>query len=147
VGDSFNAMDPREARGRFAAARVARLATSAADGRPHVVPLVFALDGETIYSAVDDVKPKATSRLKRLANIAGNPAVALLADHYEDDWTALWWVRADGTARLLEPDEAEAERARAHLADRYSQYRDAPPPGVVIAVDVTRWSGWSAAGG
>jgi PPOX class probable F420-dependent enzyme len=140
-------MDPREARGRFAAARVARLATSGADGRPHVVPLVFALEGETIYSAVDDVKPKATTRLKRLANIAANPAVALLADHYDDDWTALWWARADGTARLLEPGDAEAARARTLLAARYPQYRDAPPPGVVIAVDVARWSGWAAAAG
>jgi PPOX class probable F420-dependent enzyme len=138
-------MDPTEARRRFAAARVARLATAGADGRPHLVPVVFALDGDTLYTAVDDVKPKATTRLRRLANIAANPAVALLADHYEDDWRALWWVRADGTARLLEPDEDEAARARALLAARYPQYREAPPPGVAIAVDVTRWSGWSAA--
>jgi PPOX class probable F420-dependent enzyme len=137
-------MDPTEARRRFAAARVARLATAGADGRPHLVPVVFALDGDTLYTAVDDVKPKATTRLRRLANIAANPAVALLADHYDDDWRALWWVRADGTARLLDPDEDEAARARALLAARYPQYREAPPPGVAIAVDVTRWSGWSA---
>jgi PPOX class probable F420-dependent enzyme len=139
-------MDPTEARRRFAAARVARLATAGADGRPHLVPVVFALDGDTLSTAVDDVKPKATTRLRRLANIAANRAVALLADHYEDDWRALWWVRADGTARLLEPDEDEAARARALLAARYPQYREAPPPGVAIAVDVTRWSGWSATG-
>jgi len=140
-------MDPAQARERFAAARVARLATAGADGRPHLVPVVFAVDGDTLYTAVDDVKPKTTTRLRRLANIAANPAVALLADHYDDDWTALWWVRADGTARLVEPDDAEAARARALLAARYPQYRDAPPPGVAIAVDVTRWSGWAAAGG
>jgi PPOX class probable F420-dependent enzyme len=140
-------MDATEARTRFAAARVARLATAGADGRPHLVPVVFALDGDRLYTAVDDVKPKATTRLKRLANIAANPAVALLADHYEDEWTALWWVRADGTARLLDPGDDEAARARALLAERYAQYADAPPPGVVIAVDVTRWSGWAAAGG
>jgi PPOX class probable F420-dependent enzyme len=140
-------MDATEARTRFAAARVARLATVGAGGRPHLVPVVFALDGDTLYTAVDDVKPKATTRLKRLANIAANPAVALLADRYEDDWTALWWVRADGTARLLDPGDDEAARARALLAARYPQYADAPPPGVVIAVDVTRWSGWAAAGG
>jgi PPOX class probable F420-dependent enzyme len=139
-------MEPREARTRFAAARVARLATADAGGRPHLVPVVFALERDTLYSAVDDIKPKATSRLKRLANIAANPAVALLADHYDDDWTALWWVRADGAARLLEPGEPEAARARSLLAERYPQYRDAPPPGAVIAVDVARWSGWSAAG-
>ena len=139
-------MEPAEARARFAAARVARLATTGADGRPHLVPVVFALDGDTVYSAVDDVKPKATMRLRRLVNIAENPAVALLADHYEDDWTALWWVRADGTARLLDPGDDEAARARAILDERYAQYRAAPPPGVVIAVDVTRWSGWAAGG-
>jgi PPOX class probable F420-dependent enzyme len=141
------AMDATEARRRFAGARVARLATVGADGRPHLVPVVFALDGDTLYTAVDDVKPKATARLRRLRNIADNPAVALLADHYEDDWTALWWVRADGTARLLAPEDAEAGRARALLADRYAPYRDAPPPGVAIAVDVERWSGWEAAAG
>jgi PPOX class probable F420-dependent enzyme len=139
-------MDPSEARARFTSARVARLATAGADGRPHLVPVVFALDGDTLYTAVDDVKPKATTRLRRLANIAANPAVALLADHYEDDWTALWWVRADGTARLLDPEHSAAAQARALLAERYAQYRDAPPPGVVIAIDVARWSGWAAGG-
>jgi PPOX class probable F420-dependent enzyme len=138
---------PADARARFAAARVARLATVGAGGRPHLVPVVFALDGDTIYSAVDDAKPKATLRLRRLANIAVNPSVALLADRYEDDWSALWWVRADGTARAIEPAEPEAARARDLLAARYEQYRVAPPPGPVIAVAVERWSGWSAGAG
>ena len=138
-------VDPPDARARFAAARVARLATVDAGGRPHLVPVVFVLDGDTVYTAVDDAKPKATPRLKRLANIAANPAVALLTDHYEDDWSALWWVRADGTACVIKPAEAEAARARGLLAARYEQYRDAPPPGPVIAVAVERWSGWSAA--
>jgi PPOX class probable F420-dependent enzyme len=137
-------VEPSDARARFAASRVARLATVAADGRPHLVPVVFAVEGDTVYSAVDDVKPKATPRLRRVANIAANPAVALLADHYADDWAALWWVRADGTARVIEPGEPEAARARDLLAARYEQYRDAPPPGPVIAVDVARWSGWAA---
>jgi PPOX class probable F420-dependent enzyme len=140
-------MDATEARARFASARVARLATADADGRPHLVPVVFALDGDTLYTAVDDVKRKTTTRLRRLRNIAANPQVALLADHYEDDWNALWWVRADGTARLVDPGEPEAARARALLAERYPEYRDAPPPGVAIAVNVTRWSGWAATGG
>ena len=140
-------MTPEAARERFAAVRVARLATADAKGRPHLVPMVFVLAGETIYSAVD-AKPKRTDRLRRLANAAVNPRVALLADHYDDaDWTALWWVRADGVARLLDPDQADAEgeadRARSLLATRYPQYRHAPPPGVVIAVDVARWSGWA----
>jgi PPOX class probable F420-dependent enzyme len=139
-------VDAAAARSRFAAARVARLATAGADGRPHLVPVVFALDGDTLYTAVDDVKPKATQRLRRLRNIAANPAVALLADHYEDDWRALWWVRADGAARVLDPTEPEARRARALLAERYPQYRAAPPPGPVIAVAIERWTGWAAEG-
>ena len=139
-------MDAAGARTRFAAARVARLATVDADGRPHIVPVVFAVDGATLYTAVDDVKPKATQRLKRLANIAANPAVALLADHYDDDWSALWWVRADGTARIVDPSEPEAERARGLLAGRYPQYRAAPPPGPVVAVAVERWTGWATEG-
>jgi len=139
-------VDASDARARFAAARVARLATVAADGRPHLIPVVFALAGDTIYSAVDDAKPKATLRLRRLANIAANPAVSLLADHYAEDWSALWWVRADGVARVIDPGEPVAARARELLAARYQQYRDAPPPGPVIAVAVERWSGWAASG-
>lgn len=137
-------MDAAAARSRFAAARVARLATVGADGRPHLVPVVFALDGDTLYTAVDDVKPKATQRLRRLRNVAGNPGVALLADHYDEDWDALWWVRADGTARVLDPGDPEAGRARTLLAERYPPYRAAPPPGPVIAVAVERWAGWAA---
>jgi PPOX class probable F420-dependent enzyme len=139
-------MEPAEARQRFADARVARLATADAAGRPHLVPITFALDGDTAYTAVDDAKPKTTTRLKRLANIEANPQVALLADHYDDDWTKLWWARADGTARILEEAAPEAERANQRLAARYPQYRDRPPPGPVIAIKVTRWSGWTASG-
>jgi PPOX class probable F420-dependent enzyme len=129
-----------DARARFAAARVARLATAGADGRPHLVPVCFAVDGDTIYSAVDEIKPKVTLRLRRLRNVAENPAVSLLVDHYADDWSALWWVRADGRARVLEA----APDAIALLAARYPQYAEAPPRGPVLAVDVERWSGWSA---
>ena len=137
-------MTPEAARERFAAARVARLATADAEGRPHLVPMVFVLAGETIYSAVD-AKPKRTDRLRRLANAAVNPRVALLADHYDDaDWTALWWVRADGVARVLAPEDEEAVRAVDRLVARYAQYREARPHGPVLAVDVERWSGWSA---
>jgi PPOX class probable F420-dependent enzyme len=129
-----------DARARFAAARVARLATVDAGGRPHLVPVCFAVDGDTVYSAVDEVKPKVTLRLRRLRNVAENPAVSLLVDHYDDDWSALWWVRADGRARVLET----APDAIALLAARYPQYAQAPPAGPVLAVDVERWSGWSA---
>jgi len=131
-----------EARARLAAARVARLATADAGGVPHVVPIVFALAGDTIYSAVD-AKPKRSRRLKRLANVAANPRVAVLADHYDDDWSALWWVRADGSARVLAAGEPEAAEALALLTERYEQYREQPPPGPVLAIDVERWSGWA----
>jgi PPOX class probable F420-dependent enzyme len=132
---------PAQARQRFARAQVARLASVGPDGRPHIVPIVFALAGETIYSVVDQ-KPKRSPELQRLANLRARPAAAVLADHYEADWRALWWVRADGTARVLEPSEAEARRAVELLAARYPQQRAA---GAVLAVDVERWSGWSAA--
>jgi len=132
-----------EARTLFGAARVARLATVRPDGAPHLVPVCFALDGDTAYSAVD-AKPKRSERLARLANVAAEPRVALLADHYEDDWTRLWWVRMDGRACEL-PDGDERRRALALLAERYPQYRAAAPAGPVLAVRAERWSGWRAA--
>jgi PPOX class probable F420-dependent enzyme len=133
-----------EARARFAAARVARLATADAGGAPHLVPIAFAVAGETIYSAVD-AKPKRTRALRRLANVRQNPQVSLLVDHWdEDDWSALWWVRADGRARVLAPDDPEARRAADLLGERYPAQHD---PGEVLAVEVERWSGWAAAAG
>jgi PPOX class probable F420-dependent enzyme len=126
-------------RALFVDARVARLATVTAEGAPHVVPIVFVGHGSTLYSAVD-AKPKRTTALSRLANIAANPRVSVLVDQYDDDWTQLWWVRADGTARVLD-DPADALGL---LAEKYPQYREQPPPGPVIAVDVQRWIGWAA---
>jgi PPOX class probable F420-dependent enzyme len=122
----------------FASVPVARLATVGADGTPHLVPIVFAVAGDLIYSSVD-AKPKRTRKLKRLANIALNPRVSVLADHYEDDWSRLWWVRADGVARVLDESLA-AVRA---LADRYEQYRSAPPAGPFVEITVDRWTAWS----
>jgi PPOX class probable F420-dependent enzyme len=130
-----------EARRHFAGARVARLATADTAGVPHLVPIVFALAGDTLYSAVD-AKPKRTTALRRLANVAANPRVAVLVDHYDEDWSALWWARADGTAAVLTADGARAGIAA--LVDRYPQYAAAPPAGPVLAIRVTRWSGWSA---
>jgi PPOX class probable F420-dependent enzyme len=132
-----------EARERFAAARVARLATAGAGCRPHLVPVVFAVRDDTVYSAVD-AKPKRTTSLRRLANVAANPAVSLLVDHYEDDWERLWWVRADGQGRVLDGSVLEAARAIELLRERYPQQR---ATGAVLAVDVERWSGWAADGG
>jgi PPOX class probable F420-dependent enzyme len=137
-------MDARSARALFATARVVRLASVGEDGGPHVVPIVFALEGDLLYSAVDH-KPKRTQRLRRLANIAANPRVSLLADHYDEDWTRLWWARADGVGRVVEPDAGvEHERAVAALTARYQQYAGRPPDGPAIVVEIERWSGWSA---
>jgi PPOX class probable F420-dependent enzyme len=133
-----------EARRRFAGARVARLATIGADGRPHLVPVVFAVEDEMVWTAVD-AKRKRTTRLQRIVNARRDARVALLADHYDDaDWSALWWVRADGSARVLAADEPGGGHARELLAARYPQYAGAPPAGPVLAVAVERWSGWHA---
>jgi PPOX class probable F420-dependent enzyme len=127
---------------RVASASVARLATVGSDGQPHIVPITFAVDAQTLYFAVD-AKPKRTTNLKRLRNIAANPAVSILVDHYEDDWDMLWWVRLDGRARLVR-DEAESRRAIQLLAARYSQYRAKAPGGPVVAVAIEGMTGWSA---
>lgn len=129
-------------RRRVTATRVAHLATVTAGGRPHLVPVCFALDELTLYFAVDD-KPKRTSNLKRLRNIAANPAVSILVDHYEDDWDRLWWVRLDGHARVVTAG-AEAQRALELLAERYAQYRAKAPAGPVVAVAIAAMTGWSA---
>jgi PPOX class probable F420-dependent enzyme len=134
-------LSPGEARQRLVTARVARLATVSAAGQPHLVPVTFAADGDTLCIAIDH-KPKSTLRLKRLANIAANPTVALLADHYADDWTQLWWSRADGEATVL-TEPADTARPLALLAARYPQYQATPPTGPVIAITVTTWTGWS----
>jgi PPOX class probable F420-dependent enzyme len=133
-------MDEREARARFAAARVARLATVRPDGAPHLVPVVFVLEGDTVWLVVDE-KPKRHHRLQRLVNIRGEPRVSLLADSYDEDWYRLWWVRADGRARIV-GEGLELERAVGLLFDRYPQERERPPKGPAIEVKVERWSRW-----
>lgn len=132
-------LDPAEARARFVAARVARLATVSADGQPHLVPVTFAVSGDEIVFAVDH-KPKSTHALRRLANIAANPAVTFLADAYDEDWTRLWWARADGTATVEEPGPVPL------LVAKYPQYAERPPEGPVVRTRVTRWSGWAGTG-
>ena len=136
-------MEEAEALRRLGQARVGRLATVDRQGVPHVVPFTFALDGRTLYWAVDR-KPKRSTRLKRLDNIEANPNVALVVDHYEEDWDALWWVRAAGTARILVESAVERDRALALLGEKYGQYRTAPPDGPVVAVDLVRVSGWQS---
>ena len=123
-------------------ARVARLATIDPDGRPHLVPIVFVLDGDTLYSAVD-TKPKRSRQLRRIENARERPDVTVLVDHYEDDWSRLWWVRLRGRARVLDEGD-EAERALELLTEKYEQYRSEPPGRPVLAIDLVEWRGWAA---
>jgi len=127
-------------RRRMDEARVGRLATVRPSGRPHVVPCCFVLTGDVVYSAVD-TKPKSTLELRRLENLLANPSAALLVDHYSDDWSDLWWIRVDGAARVL-VGGVERDHALELLADKYAQYRRDPPPGPVVAIDVTVWRAW-----
>lgn len=139
-------LSPAVARERFAGAAVARLATADAEGVPHVVPVVFAVVGDVLYFAVDH-KPKSTWKLRRLRNIREHPAVAVLVDHYDDDWSTLWWARGDGRAEVLEegPERIRALESLRGKYDQYGQYADSPPEGPVVAVRVERWSGWASA--
>jgi PPOX class probable F420-dependent enzyme len=138
----MSAMDAQEMRHRIKTAMVAHLATVGADGRPHIVPITFALADGALYFAVDH-KPKRSTNLQRLRNIEANPAVAVLVDHYEDDWTKLWWVRVDGTARIVQ-EGPEFEEAITLLTARYEQYRSNRPVGPVVVIKVERMTGWSA---
>jgi len=131
-----------EAQVRLGGARVARLATAGGDGQPHLVPVTFAVDGDLIYTAVDH-KPKKSTNLRRLRNIRENPRVALLADHYDEDWDLLWWVRVDGWASVVEEEDALQDPLDV-LSERYQQYRDRRPGGPVIVIQVDRWKGWSS---
>jgi PPOX class probable F420-dependent enzyme len=135
-------VNENEALRRLERARVGRLATADGAGTPHVVPFVFALDGRTVYWAVDR-KPKRSPRLKRLENIEQNPKVEMVTDHYAEDWTSLWWVRATGEARVVE-DDRERARALELLTAKYDQYRREPPTGPVVAIDLARVIGWEA---
>ena len=131
------------ARQRFASAPVAVLATVSVDRTPHLVPITFALRDDLIVTGIDH-KPKQTTRLRRLDNIATNPAVSALAHHYDsDDWTRLWWARADGLASIVPADDAEHSALAALLGEAYPQYREHPIAGPIIAIAAGRWSTWS----
>jgi PPOX class probable F420-dependent enzyme len=135
-------MDFDDMRRRVAAARVARLATVSADGRSHMVPFCYVLAGELLYSAVDSKKKRST-RLRRLENVRRDPRVTVLVDHYEEDWSRLWWVTLAGRAQELDPG-AESQEAVRLLAGKYQQYVRMPPEGPVLRIEVERWSGWAA---
>lgn len=134
-------MTEAEMRERFLRARVARLATVDEDAKPHLVPVCFALARDRIVSVVD-AKPKRTRELRRLANIRAHPRVSMLADEYDEDWTRLWWVRADGAAHVVESG-ADREDAVTALTAKYPQYEEQPPGGPVVEVTVDRWVGWA----
>ena len=129
-------LPPAIAEERVAQARVGRLATVNAKGRPHIVPVCFALHRGRIVTAVD-AKPKATTQLARLENVHATGRASLLVDHYEEDWTRLWWVRVDGPAAVTDDDAAIST-----LAAKYEQYRNQRPAGPVIAIDPERWRSW-----
>jgi PPOX class probable F420-dependent enzyme len=136
-------VDGDVARRRIAEARVGRLASVRPDGTPHLVPICFALVDDRIVTAVDD-KPKTTPQLQRLANIRAHPEVTLLVDDYSEDWSALWWARADGTARVVD-DGDERDETLTALREKYDQYAAVAASGAAIVIDVTRWSGWAYA--
>jgi PPOX class probable F420-dependent enzyme len=123
---------------RFAHARIGRLATVTPAGRPHIVPVCFALHDGVVYTAVD-AKPKVTSALARLENVRATGRASLIVDHYEEDWTQLWWVRVEGPAEVL-----QCAPAIDALAAKYEQYRQARPDGPVIAIAPERWRSWVA---
>jgi PPOX class probable F420-dependent enzyme len=136
-------LEGEAARRRLEGAVVGRLATADADGVPHVVAAVFAVEGDQLYIAVDR-KPKRGANLKRIRNIQVNPKVTFLVDHYEDDWAALWWVRADGTGRIIDDPEGMREPIDL-LVEKYAQYKAERPDGPVIAITIERLTGWSGA--
>jgi PPOX class probable F420-dependent enzyme len=127
---------------RLTSARIARLATTDPDGRPHLVPIVFAFEGDTLYSAVDR-KPKRSTKLRRIENARVRPDVTILVDHYDEDWQQLWWIRLRGRARVLD-DGNERAHALVLLQEKYPQYRSRPPDGPVLAVDIADVRSWSA---
>ena len=129
-------LPPAIAEERLAVARIGRLATVTPAGRPHIVPVCFALAGGRIVTAVD-AKPKVTTELARLENVRATGRASLLVDHYEEDWTELWWVRVDGVAEVL-----RSESAIDALAAKYDQYRETRPAGPVIAIAPERWRSW-----
>jgi PPOX class probable F420-dependent enzyme len=134
-------MDRETMHGLVSGAPVGRLATVRRDGRPHIVPICFAVADDVVYSAVDD-KPKRHQQLQRIRNVEATGNASLLVDEYYDDWSRLWWVRLDGRVRVVD-NIAETEWAIHLLSDKYPQYHATPPAGPVLALDVERWVGWS----
>lgn len=122
---------------------MATLGTVTADGLPHLVPVVFAVAGDRVYTAVDD-KPKSTRQLRRLDHVRARHRASLLVDGYDEDWTRLWWVRVDGDADVVDATTAPGDTGIRALVGKYPQYSEAAPAGPVIVVRPRRWIGWSS---
>jgi PPOX class probable F420-dependent enzyme len=133
-----------DSRRRFANSPVARLATADKSGVPHIVPVTFAVDDNVIYFAIDH-KPKRSTNLRRLRNIAENPAVTLIVDHYAEEWSELWWARADGHAEVWENGDTRMNGIE-RLQGKYRQYVETPPEGPVVVIRVDTWTGWAFTG-
>lgn len=148
------ALPESRCRALAATAPVARLATLRPDGTPRLVPITFVLVDGLVCSIVDDVKPKRSTRLARLDDVGRDPRAAVLVDHYSPDWTQLWWVRIDGTARVLHgpsgdpagrPDDIGLwTRALDALARKYPQYGARSLTGPMLVLTPAAWAGWSA---
>ena len=141
-GDEDGRMIEEEARRRIAAARVGRLASVSPNGRPHVVPICFALSGDRVVSVVDR-KPKRTVQLQRLENVRRTPDVQLVVDHYDDDWSSLWWIRISGRGRVIEYGN-EREEAIDLLVAKYRQYREHRPTEPALLIEIAQISSWQA---
>ncbi|MCZ4077434.1 TIGR03668 family PPOX class F420-dependent oxidoreductase [Rhodococcus sp. H36-A4] len=128
---------------RFSAAHRAILSTINPDGTPHLVPVVFAVVDDRIVTAID-WKPKSTRELQRLANIRADPAVGLIVDNYEDEWDNLWWVRASGSARVVDAHSDEGRAAIDALVEKYDQYASVRPEGPAVIVEKLSWRSWKA---
>jgi PPOX class probable F420-dependent enzyme len=134
-------LEERVCRERLTSARVGYLATTGRDHLPHVVPITLAVTDDRLVTVVDQ-KPKSTTDLRRLRNIADNPHVSVLCDHYSEEWDRLWWVRVDGCATLVDRGAAR-DKAIDLLTEKYRQYRDDPPQGTAVVIEIDSWTGWA----
>ena len=134
---------PRWAGSLLAGSRVGRLGLLDDDGAPRVLPVTYAIDGETLVTAVDQ-KPKRRrgEELARVGWLRARPTAALTVDHYDDDWSTLAWVQALGAVRVV--DAASSPEAIAALTERYEPYRSDPPAGPVLVLEPDRLLWWRA---
>jgi PPOX class probable F420-dependent enzyme len=126
---------------------VADLATLGPRGAPHLVPIVFARSGDGLWSPIDG-KPKSGRELARVRHVRRDPRVALLLQHYDADWTRLWWLRVEGEAALRDAGDEEAEAAVAALRAKYPEYARVPvlaPGGLLLRIRVDATRSWCAA--